>query len=523
MNSFAFSALILTVVSIVFGVSLYNGDRSSRIMKPWLWITLVLALWSGGLYGVTTASTIRTALLWQYVLDVGAICIPFFYLRFVLSTINIHRRIAEILVGLGTLILIALSFTPLYKVGVSMSQFGFYWIQIGPLYFLFPIFFIIIGGYSFLLLIRAYIQNTKDRNLRGQIRSHLIAATIAFGGGMTDFFPQFFHTFPFGNYFIVIYVVFIGYAVLHYNFLNIKVISAQFFASALVLVTLLNLFNTSSTEAWLLQFGFFILVGISSVFLIRSVYQEVSHREQIQKLAAELEKTNKRQESIIHFISHEVKGFLTKDINAMSMLAEDDFGTLPDKAKSFTQEALAQARESARAVINILQASNLKKGIVTYNMVPMDVILSVKKSFALFVENAKEKGLSLTLSINNHSAPYMMTADADKLSEYVFRNLIENAIAYTPKGKVAVSLNKSSDGKKIIFSVQDTGVGVNDEDKKHLFTEGGHGKDSIKVNAHSTGYGLYIAQQITQAHHGIIHVESSGTGTGSRFIVELPI
>ncbi len=523
MNSFAFSALIIAVASIVFGVSIYNADRSSKLARLWLWVTFALALWSGGLYGVTTASTAHTSLLWQYVLDVGAICIPFFYLRFVLGSIHIKKHFVEIVAGLGALALIILSFTPLYKVGMIMLPFGFYWIQIGSLYFLFPIYFIITAGYAFLLLVRTYWINTENTIIRGQIRNHLMAALVGFGGGLTDFFPQFFHIFPFGNYFVVIFVVFAGYAILHYNFFNIKVIAAQFFASALVLITLLNLFKTQLIGDWILQFGFFILVSIFSVLLVKSVYQEVEHREQIQKLAEELKKTNARQESIIHFISHEVKGFLTKDINVISMLADGDFGTLPNEAKTFAEEALAQARESVRAVINILQAANLKKGVVTYSMVPTDLIPVVKKSFATAVQTAKEKGISLTLSINQRCNSCVVTADAEKLSEYVFRNLIENAVAYTPKGSVTVSLGKSDDEKKAIFSVQDTGVGINDEDKKYLFTEGGHGKDSIKVNAHSTGYGLYIAQQITQAHHGTIRAESAGTGMGSRFIVELPV
>ena len=60
------------------------------------------------------------------------------------------------------------------------------------------------------------------------------------------------------------------------------------------------------------------------------------------------------------------------------------------------------------------------------------------------------------------------------------------------------------------------------EDMARLFAEGGHGKDSIKVNVHSTGYGLYIAKQIVEAHGGQIFAESEGAGKGSRFIVQIP-
>lgn len=65
-------------------------------------------------------------------------------------------------------------------------------------------------------------------------------------------------------------------------------------------------------------------------------------------------------------------------------------------------------------------------------------------------------------------------------------------------------------------------MGISDKDKTRLFTEGGHGEESIKVNVHSTGYGLFIAKNIVLAHKGTIRGESEGPGKGSRFVVELP-
>ncbi|HEX8947166.1 MAG TPA: ATP-binding protein [Candidatus Paceibacterota bacterium] len=522
MNLFALSSLLLALVSIGFGVSIYAADRSSRTGRSWLWFTFTFAIWGFGLFGVTTATEIETAIRWQYLLDVGAIGIPFFYLRFVQSSLNVRKMFAEVVAGLGAFVLVALSFTPLYKLGVSMSQFGFYWIQRGPLYFLFPFYFLIIAGYAVLLLIRAYWQSEGDLFLRGQIRNHIIAAAIGFGGGLTDFFPQLFNVYPFGNYFIVLYVVFMAYAVLRYRFFDVKVVSAQFFASALVLATLFNLFNTSSMNSWLLQFGLLVLVSVFSFLLVRSVYHEVEQREKIQRLAEELEQINARQETLIHFVGHEVKGYLAKNMGVFAALAEGDMGELPEEAKPFISEALEQTRAGARSVMSILQASNLKKGNVSYHMAPLDFEELVKKTFAGAQQMAQGKGLTFTLSVDKAGEPYTLTGDADQLGEHVLRNLIENAINYTPQGSVTVSLKKSAEGR-VVFAVSDTGVGITDEDKARLFTEGGHGKDSIKVNAHSTGYGLFIAKQIIDTHHGTILAESAGANKGSRFIVELPV
>jgi signal transduction histidine kinase len=71
--------------------------------------------------------------------------------------------------------------------------------------------------------------------------------------------------------------------------------------------------------------------------------------------------------------------------------------------------------------------------------------------------------------------------------------------------------------------VKDTGVGITEEDKKNLFTEGGRGKDSVKINVDSTGYGLYSVKQIVESHHGEVWAESEGAGKGSTFYIKLPV
>ena len=101
----------------------------------------------------------------------------------------------------------------------------------------------------------------------------------------------------------------------------------------------------------------------------------------------------------------------------------------------------------------------------------------------------------------------------------ILKELLENAI-----DAEATEISVSIEGSGIeSITVEDNGVGITPEDMRRLFTEGGHGKDSIRVNVHSTGYGLYIAKKIVEAHGGKIWAESEGQGKGSRFIVELPI
>lgn len=252
---------------------------------------------------------------------------------------------------------------------------------------------------------------------------------------------------------------------------------------------------------------------------LRAANEEVyKHSVELVRLKQELEVANERQETLIHFVGHEVKGTLTKDMAVFAALSEGDLGPLPETTKKFVDEALAESRQGADAVTNILKASNLKKGTVTYTKEAFDLKALVAEAVERARSLAEKKGLSLSFTADD--AGYQMTGDKAQISDHVLRNLIDNAVNYTPSGSIQVSLKKDND--KFVFAVKDTGVGITEEDKQRLFTEGGHGKESQKVNAHSTGYGLYIAKQITEAHSGTIHAESEGAGKGSTFFVEFP-
>jgi len=188
--------------------------------------------------------------------------------------------------------------------------------------------------------------------------------------------------------------------------------------------------------------------------------------------------------------------------------------------KPFVCNALEQSRSGARSVTDLLTASNQKKGTITYAKEPFDLKALAAEITEKAKSMAEEKKLALTFSADEAGEPYTMSGDKEKIGDHVLRNIIENSIHYTLAGSVAVSLKKEDN--KFVFTVKDTGIGITEEDKKRLFTEGGHGKDSQKVNVHSTGYGLYIAKNIVVAHGGTITAESEGEGKGATFTVEFP-
>ena len=317
-----------------------------------------------------------------------------------------------------------------------------------------------------------------------------------------------------------LFVAFVAYSIVKLKTFNVKLIAAQALVAALATSVLSLLFVRKIEDIRIIAGITFVFVCILGFILARSVKREIEQRERIEALALELRETNERQEGLLHFIGHEVKGYLTKASGAFSSLVEGDFGKLPEELVPFVERSLAQSRDGALSVENILTASNQKNGRVSYTKAAFNLKEVAEAIVSKAGSTAREKGLAISFSADEAGAPYTFNGDKGKIGDNVFRNLIDNSVNYTPSGSINVSLKKENN--KFIFAVKDTGIGINDEDKKRLFTEGGHGKDSQKVNVHSTGYGLYIAKNIVEAHGGTIRAESDGASKGSTFIVEFP-
>ena len=106
--------------------------------------------------------------------------------------------------------------------------------------------------------------------------------------------------------------------------------------------------------------------------------------------------------------------------------------------------------------------------------------------------------------------------------EEVINNLLENALKYTQEGgKVKLQLVRSS-GKAVIH-LSDTGIGFEEETKKHLFERFYRGNNAEVRESHGSGLGLPLVKAIVELYGGKIRAYSDGPGEGSTFVVELPL
>src|SRR3989338_1381426 len=312
-----------------------------------------------------------------------------------------------------------------------------------------------------------------------------------------------------------ILAAFIAYSAIRFRTFNLKIITSQALVIAVSILVLSLLFLRTIENVRMITVFTFALIAIIGYILVKNVRREIEQRQLIEKQEKELEIVNQQQESLLHFISHEIKGYLTESQAGFASIVEGDFGAVPEAVRTMSAKALSSVRRGVATVMDILAASNLKKGTVAYAKKKFDFRTAIREIVLELKPIADEKRLAIELRIGDGA--FLFEGDEKKIRRHVLRNLIDNAIRYTPSGSVKVGL---FDGEVIRFSVEDSGVGIATDDMPKLFTAGGHGKDSIKVNVHSTGYGIFIAKQVVEAHGGRIWAESKGEGKGSIFIVE---
>jgi len=317
---------------------------------------------------------------------------------------------------------------------------------------------------------------------------------------------------------MVIFFALMTYMIVRFGVFSIRLLAAQALVTAVAVLVGAQLFFVRTMTNRILTIITLALSSFGGFLLVRSVKKEVKQREELARLNVDLENLLKQREALVHLVTHKVKGSFTRTKYIFAELIEGTFGPLSPKVKDIAEKGLASDNEGINTVDLVLSAANLQGGKVKYDMKPLDFKKLAEEIIDGKKDQANQKGLKLKIDIK--AGAYNVLADAIWLKEAA-QSLVDNALKYTLKGSVTVGLEKRNG--KVLYWVKDTGVGLTNDDKANLFKEGGRGKDSLKINVDSTGYGLYSAKMVIEAHKGRVWAESDGKDKGSTFFLELPL
>ncbi|HAI58588.1 MAG TPA: hypothetical protein DCM32_01750, partial [Xanthomonadaceae bacterium] len=195
-------------------------------------------------------------------------------------------------------------------------------------------------------------------------------------------------------------------------------------------------------------------------------------------------------------------------------------GAAPAEVRRCLQTVLRQGRHLLAIVNDVLDASKIDAGQLQVQVRPSPPLPPVADAVELLRQRAVEKGLGLLLSTHGE-LPAEVAVDALRLKQIVL-NLVGNAIKFTAAGFVAVRVGASRDAGRWWVEVEDTGVGMDDEQRQRVFQRFEQADESTTRRFGGTGLGLYISRQLAQQMGGDIEVDGA-PGVGSRFTLRLPV
>lgn len=384
------------------------------------------------------------------------------------------------------------------------------------------------------LLVKKYRESAGI--FKTAIRELLIAVVLACGMAvlMSLFSPIFssgsHDLFWIGHLAVILLILAVSFILIKYNFWNTKVIATELFISIIALVLVTELLIASSILDLFIKTVITVLVIFSSSFLVGSVKREIESKEEIMRLSQDLDSISKRlkvldkkKSEFLSIASHHLRDPLTAIKGYASMLAEGSFGELSRPVMDAVEKIFVSSGHLVTMIADFMDISRIESGEMNYTFEDVDmkkVVLDVVEGMEQSAEHAHlifsatvDEGLS-------GDEQYITVGDEGKLRQ-VISNLIDNSIKYTPRGEISLLLCKSPDGKKILFSLSDTGIGMNDLTKEKIFKKFSRAEGVSKVYTEGTGLGLYVAREIVKKHEGQIWAESKGEGHGSTFYVEL--
>jgi signal transduction histidine kinase len=248
-------------------------------------------------------------------------------------------------------------------------------------------------------------------------------------------------------------------------------------------------------------------------------------QERVERATARLRRANAHlreldvaKDEFISMASHQLRTPLTTIKGYLSMLEDGDAGEISGEQREFVDYAFSSSERMVHLISDLLNVSRLTTGKFMIEYEPTDVVALVEDEIRQLRNHAKAKGLEIKF---DPPATELPKAEIDEgKTRQVVMNFIDNALYYTPKGAVVVTLDRVKD--KIRLEVKDTGIGVPKAAREKLFTKFFRAGNAQMVRPDGTGLGLYLAKRVIEDQGGTIIFDSE-EGKGSTFGFELPI
>jgi len=297
--------------------------------------------------------------------------------------------------------------------------------------------------------------------------------------------------------------------------LNKSIYSLSDFIKAVPIVSVLNdgLNNINKKEVVLSKDIIYEL----SVIPLKLTKKDIGHLVVLHDVSRE-KIVDRMKSEFVSLAAHQLRTPLSIINWSISMLKKGDFGKLNKGQKEVIERASETNESMVSMVNNLLNITRIEEGKYIYETSMMDMkelVNSVLNNYQHLIKNKKIK-----IEYDEPIDLPKIRVDSEKIKIAV-QNLIDNAIKYSHVGgKIIITLK--NDGKNVEFIMQDFGIGIPKDQSDNIFSKFFRSDNAKKVDPNGTGIGLFLTENIINAHGGRIWFESEeGKGTSFHFI--LPI
>lgn len=291
-----------------------------------------------------------------------------------------------------------------------------------------------------------------------------------------------------------------------------------------LVIFLLPIFSDAITfrvvlDIWLFIFIMSILIIIAASIRKRDLRYIEEQAQTLSDSLQRLENANRLKSQFLATMSHELRTPLNAIIGFTEVMMMGLAGELDPKAQHTTQRIHHNGQRLLSLIDDLLDISKIEAGRIEIIYQPFEPAILVQNVERTMKLQAEKKGLTFTCTLDP-ALPATMRGDMQRLEQIIY-NLVGNAIKFTEKGEVKLSL-KSSDEATWCIEVSDTGIGIASHAQEYIFDKFRQVDGTTSRAYKGVGLGLAIVKELALLMGGKVKVKSE-LGAGSTFTVSLPL